>query len=366
MEPVTCPNGHPNRPGTRVCAVCRALIPPSRPAAPPANPPTPGSSATPPPAPRRAGLGYGLPALLLLVAVVVGLAALALRYPLRRTNYLATAAVVTLPAGVAGGALPTATLTITPPPPPPTATPPAAPPAAGDASSTTVATITPLATIVGIVLAPTTPAEATIAPDVNLIQNGDFAQEWVNGWERTTEGLTGAQVVETRPPAGNPPQPTLYMSKTGAGALRLSQHVTLSGPATDLVFRGQLRLSGELDGDGNEGRAALLLLYENADGQTLGLSAWVDGRTNGSGLWGTLLPTFGPTTAPRFQPAGWQTIEIDLGQEFTDRLPGLDPAAVRRITVVLALLGSPNCVPDGCPTELEAAGLSLTTAEPAP
>jgi hypothetical protein len=363
-----------------VCAVCRALIPPSRRAAPPANPPAPSRSGAPagspaePPAPRRASIGYGLPALLLLVAVAIGLAALALRYPLRRTNYLATAAVVTLPAGAAAGALPTATPTITPPPPPPTATPPTAPTADGDAAPTTVATITPLATIVGIVLAPTTApdgsspesAGATVAPHVNLIQNGDFGQEWVNGWERTTEGLTGTQVVETRRPAGEPPRPTLFMSKTGAGALRLMQHVTLSGPAADLVFRGQLRLSGELDGAGNEARAALLLLYENAAGETLGLSAWIDGRTDGSGLWGTLLPTFGPTTAPRFQPPGWQTIEIDLGQEFTDRLPNLDPAAVRRITVVLALLGSPGCAPDGCPVELEAAALSLTAGESAP
>lgn len=369
MEPVFCPNGHPNRPGTRVCAVCRALIPPSRPVA-PAKPLTPAKSgapsAEPPPVPRRAGIGYGLPALLLLLLVAAGLAALALRYPLRRENYLATAAVVTLPADAAIGALPTATPTATVPPPPLTATSLPAPTADGNASPTPVATITPLATIIGIVLAPTVPAETTTTPGVNLIQNGDFAQEWVNGWERTAEGLNGAQVVEVRPPGGDPPRPTLYMSKSGAGALRLVQRVTLSGAAADLVFRGQLRLSGELDGAGNEGRAALLLLYENADGETLGVSAWLDGRTNGSGLWGTLLPTFGPTTAPRFQPTGWQTIEIDLGREFTDRLPGLDPTAVRRVTVVLALLGSPGCAPGGCPAELEAAALSLTTGESMP
>jgi hypothetical protein len=366
VEPVYCPNGHPNRPGTRVCAVCRALVPPSRPVAPPPVK-SGGPQAEPSPAPRRAGIGYGLPALLLLLVVAAGLVALALRYPVRRADYLATAAVVTLPADAAIGALPTATPTASPPPAPPTATPPPAPTADPNASPTPVLTITPLATIVGIVLAPTTaPEGAAVSPNVNLIQNGDFTQEWVNGWERATEGLTGVVVVETRPPGGDRPQPTLYMSKLGAGALRVVQHVTLSGAAADLVFRGQLRLSGELDGAGNEGRAALLLLYEDADGVTLGLSAWLDGRTSGSGLWGTLLPTFGPTTAPRFQPAGWQTIEIDLGQEFTDRLPGLDPAAVRRVTVVLALLGSPGCTPSGCPAELEAAALSLTTRESAP
>jgi hypothetical protein len=350
-----------------VCAVCRALVPPSRPAGPPAASGKPAGPAESSPAPRRGGIGYGLPALLLLLLVAVGLAVLALRYPLRRVDYLATAAVVTRPAGAAVGAQPTATATATPPPPPATATPPPVPTADPNASPTPVATITPLTTIVGIVLAPTTDsAGATVAPDINLIQNGDFAQDWVNGWERMTEGLNGVQVVETRPASGDPPRPTLHLSKSGAGALRLVQHVALSGAAADLVFRGQLRLSGELDAAGNEGRAVLLLLYENADGQTLGVSAWIDDRTNGSGLWGTLLPAFGPTTAPRFQPDGWQTIEIDLGHEFTDRLPDLDPAAVRRVTIVLALLGSPGCRPDACPAELEAAALSLTAAEMTP
>jgi len=385
VEPVFCPNGHPNRPGTRICAVCRALILPSRPGAtaspaPPAKPtaspvkPTaspagrPAAPATrqgsPSPAPPRSGIGYGLPALLLLLLVVAGLAVLALRYPLRRADYLATAAVVTLPAGAAVVALPTATPAATPTPPPPTATPPPAPTADPNAPPTPVATITPLATIVGIILAPA-PDAAPVA-GANLVQNGDFSQDWANGWERTTEGLNGVQVVETRAASGDPPQPSLYLSKSGAGALRIVQHVTLSGAAADLVFRGQLRLSGALDGAGNEGRAALLLLYEDADGETLGTSAWLDGSANGSGLWGTLLPTFGPTTAPRFQAPGWQPIEIALGREFADRLPDLDPAVVRRVTIVLALLGGPGCAPDACAAELEAAALSLSAAESAP
>ena len=62
----------------------------------------------------------------------------------------------------------------------------------------------------------------------------------------------------------------------------------------------------------------------------------------------------------------WQTVEVDLGREFTDRLPTVDPAAVRRVTVVLALLGSDGCPPDGCVAELEAAALSLSAGGLAP
>lgn len=371
-EPVLCPNGHPNRPGTRICAVCRALIPPAAHATPPAAEPAP----TPPDQPGRGKADSWLLALLLLLLALTA-ATLVLTFlyfsPLRRgPDYLATAAVVTMPAGQSGVA---AAATATLPPTAPATSPPATPPPATaatdrDASptlvATPVATITPLSTIVGIVLTPTLATTTEAATGLNLIQNGDFSQDWVNGWERTTDGLNGTQVVEVRQSSGNPPRPLLAMSKTGAGALRVVQHVVLNGPAADLVFRGQLRLAGEIAASGSEGRAALLLLYEDADGQMLGASVWLDGSATNSALWGGQLPPFGPTTAPRIQPATWQTVEVDLGREFTDRLPTVDPAAVRRVTVVLALLGSDGCPPDGCVGQLEAAALSLSAGGSAP
>lgn len=377
-EPVLCPNGHPNRPGTRICAVCRALIPPAAPATPPAAEPAAEPAPTPPDRGQRGG-GKGDSWLVALLLLLLGLTAatLVLTFlyfsPLRRgPAYLATAAVVTMPAGESGVA---AAATATPPPAeptaPPSATPPPATPTAGSGTpptlvATPVATITPLSTIVGVVLTPTLATTTDAALALNLIQNGDFGQDWVNGWERTTDGLNGTQVVEVRQSSGDPPRPLLAMSKTGAGALRVVQHVVLNGPAADLVFRGQLRLAGETAASGSEGRAALLLLYEDADGQPLGASVWLDGSATNSALWGGQLPPFGPTTAPRIQPATWQTVEVDLGREFIDRLPAIDPAAVRRVTIVLALLAGDGCPPDGCAAELEAAALSLTANGSAP
>lgn len=303
---------------------------------------------------------------MLLAALAV--AAFAYFYPIRRrTDYLATAAVATLPvAGPVANGLATVSLATSPPPPPPTA-PPASPTTAPDASPSPVATITPLSTIVGIVLEPSPPPPgASPSPAPNLVQNGDFSADWVIGWERTTEGVNGVQVVETRLLSGDPPQPSLFMSKTGAGALRISQHIALSGAAADLVFRAQLRLAAEPASPAGEGRSALILFYEDADGQPLGASVWLDGSAAASGLWGDTLPPFGPTTAPRIQAPDWQTVEIALGREFTDRLPDLDPDAVRRVTVVLALVGSAGCPPDGCGAELSATALSLTPVEPLP
>ena len=367
-EPVLCPNGHPNRPGTRICAVCRALIPPAVVA-----PPSPPAAA--PAAGRPVATGGDtrlLALLLLLLALTAATIVLAFLffYPIRHgPDYLATAAVVTLPAGESGVvALATATQLPTATAAPPSPTPPAAATADPDAPPTPVATITPLSTIVGVVLTPTLAAttEGTLVSGPNLIQNGDFSQDWVNGWERIADGLNGAQVVEVRQSSGDPPRPLLVMSKTGASALRVVQHVVLTGPAADLVFRGQLRLAGASPAAGNEGRAALLLLYENEAGETLGASVWLDGSATASSLWGSHLPPFGPTTAPRIQAAGWQTVEIALAREFVDRLPAIDPAAVRRVTIVLALAGSDGCPPDACAAELGAAALSLTAGGSAP
>jgi hypothetical protein len=146
--------------------------------------------------------------------------------------------------------------------------------------------------------------------------------------------------------------------------LRLAQRVVLTFPVEGLVFRGQFRLAG-VSGSGEEGRSAIILRYEDANGDAIGASVWLDGAADSTELWGTApLPPFGPTMSARFVDEAWQSVEVRLGQEFADELPDVSMEEVRQITIFLALLGSESCSPTDCGATLEAAELSLTAEGP--
>lgn len=221
---------------------------------------------------------------------------------------------------------------------------------------TTVATITPLATIVGVVITPT----ILFGAESNFIQNGDFADDWANGWTLESRGTEAA--IEIR--HVEPEPPVLRLEKFGAGVSRLAQRSVLTFPVEGITFRGDIELTGTSDG-ANEGRSALILRYEDANGDPLGSSVWLDGSTNATDLWGiSPLPSLGPNVSLRFVDEGRQSIEIQLGRELTEELSGVDMVSVRQITILLALLSDNTCRPDDCRTILEAGQLSLTAEAP--
>lgn len=383
MEPVYCPNGHPNRPGTRICIVCRALLESSVPEQTPPRKPATERPATPqnvaPPSPRSPEKEVPAPATqplparrsrawfwLLLLLFVAALAIVALRF-------------LMFPAIEAGGEAPTPALpaeavvagttaavgsdnATTPVPPlatntavPATTT---APPETPTDSPTTVSTITPLATIVGVVITPT----FAFGPDANFIQNGDFADDWVNGWTRSASSRPIAEVIEMRSEADG--GDALHLEKIGPGSLQLAQRVVLTFPAEGLIFRTRVQLNGTSQ-DAAEGRAALILRYEDSAGTPLGASVWLDGSAGETGLWGVEpLPPAGPTVAAHYLDDGWQAIELALGQELFEELPDVDPVAVRQITVIMALLGEKSCEQADCAASLAVSNLSLTAEEP--
>lgn len=380
MEPIYCPNGHPNRPGTRICIICRELIAPSSPPAPhlppkPDNPPsqpdalsldhpantTVETAAKPAPADATSsGKSRRLwPWLLLLLLVVVAGAVLlySLLYPARRTTTISpTQPAQTAPAVAVDTATsePTATSqpTVSPSSTPAEATP------TIPGSPTTVATITPLPTIVGVIITPT----LAFGPEVNFIQNGSFVDDWVNGW--TLESRGEAAEIVIGPATDGPETQSLKLARSGPGMSRLAQRVVLTFPVEGLIFRGRLRLAGTASNDG-EGRAAVILRYEDANGDPVGSTVWMDGSADDSDLWGIIpLPVSGPTVSERYVREGWQNLELSLAQEFADELAGVDMESVRQITVIMAVVGGESCPPSGCETLLEVAELSITAEGP--
>jgi hypothetical protein len=225
---------------------------------------------------------------------------------------------------------------------------------AATAVPTPVATITPVDTIVGVIITPT----FVFDPDANMLQNGEFADDWVNGWARTTTGTTG--IVEVRPVDGEPGTTMAHLEHSGPGREQLGQRVVLTTPIEGLTFRGRIRQSGGRGATG-EGRSALLLRYEDAAGAPLGASIWLDGSAEGSDLLGVdPLPAPGPAVAVHTAGEGWQALEVSLSDELRDQLPDLDPVLVRQITVLLAVIGGEGCGPTDCATSLDAIGLSLS------
>lgn len=373
MEPVYCPNGHPNRPGTRICIVCRALLPASMPveaprrpsrAAPPASlpaqpveeaPPAPGEKA--PARKNRVWLWLLLSLLFMLLCAAV---IWSLFYPVSRLTTAsggqATVAVETIPAPAVVAA--TSVSTATPQAAPTDAPSPTATAATGAASPTAVATITPFATIVGVVVTPT----IAFGPEANFIQNGLFADDWSNGWTSETAG--GANAIEMRPAPDEPGGQVVHLEGVGPGMARLAQRVVLIYPVESLIFRARFRLAGTSDGQ-TEGRGALILRYEDAAGEPIGETVWLDDAADSTSLWGRPpLPPFGPTVSARYVAERWQSVEMQLGQEFAEALPDLNMSEVRQVTVFLTVVGSETCDPAGCAAMLEAAELSLTAEGP--
>lgn len=379
MNLVMCPNGHPNRPGATQCTICRAPIALDVPEEVEADPPVAASAGDPEVTTSdklavdgdessggssRNGCGW-LIGLLIVGLIAAGAALIALFWPTSTETVSApeldpvtavavvveTAAVAT-PAVEPATTVPTADPTAAPPTPteiPPTVPPPTEPP-----PTEPPPTATP---------EPEPELEPTETPPTgNFLTNGDFSSRWVNDWTRQVAGVNGIQVVEQRTLPDDPDQQMLHLSKSGSGVVTVAQTVEIPSRATEIQFLGRVRLAGGETAAGEPGgRAALMLIYQNADGERIGQSVWMDPGGENSALWGqSPLPPYGPTTAPRFvDDDGWQTIDVRLQQEFVNRLPTVSPNDVSQITVMMVLIGSDECEPQACATVLEVADLQF-------
>lgn len=407
MKMVNCPNGHPNEPGNSYCSTCLAPLNPEQPgqtaakgsssttsrkvtATPERPPPLPRPKRRPEPGPsaptdlpaaaeaeqvkaapaKRSSLWVLLLALLAL-AGLAGCALLAVWLVIptsRETEDTVQSQVIIQPTATdeettietPEATVPVIVLETTEPEPSPFPTITALP-----------ASPTP---IIGVIVMPSeeaisaTPGSTdSIEGSLNLLQNGDFNDDWANGWTSETVTTNGTQVIEELPASFDVPGQVLSMGRTGGGNTVLSQRVIVGNQATDAVFRAKVRQSGTVSGaNGPEGRSALILVYESENGTPQGASVWLDGAAGETGLWASSpLAELGPNLMARYAEGNdWYDIEVPLKSEFMEALPDIDPGEISQITVMLLLIGSDDCSPAGCLSTLEVADLQLTVPAP--
>jgi hypothetical protein len=220
-------------------------------------------------------------------------------------------------------------------------------------ATTTADTPASVDVVIGIVITPT----FVFDPGANLLQNGDFSADWINGWARQTSGQPG--IVEVQP-AADAPGMMIRLGRAGPGMEQIGQRVVLTTPVEGLTFRARVRQTGARDGT-DEGRSAVVLRYEDAAGVPLGASIWLDDSAADTELLGVdPLPAPDTAVVTHTMGEGWQALEVALGEELRGQLPALDPVAVRQVTILLVVLGGQGCGPADCAATLDAAGLSLS------
>lgn len=378
-----CPNGHPNRPGVRFCAVCGQMLSPSsqRGGAPPAADPEkrgpdyypprqpgqygagqqPGGqptdpSPTPPAAPvfppsasrkddpwpgartnYRQWFIWGSAGLILIILIL----ALALFFLNRGDEEEEIAA--TEPAAVVIDDEPTPTEEVVSP----------------VETSEPEPELPPTPEITPPVEEPEPEAEPQPAPQANLLINGDFREPWHQGWQRDHGDELPFNPITQNAAEGE--RVFVRLSQSGPYYLEIHQMVAVTpGP---LLFEGQIKLADAVAGNVDQaGRALFMLVYYGED-QTAPL-AWSIWHTGSQDLpWGrgSLPPEIGPNVALSLVADNdWSPIEIDIRQEVINRFLTIEnPDDIRHIKVVLTSIGGSACGMQECTSEIQAAELRL-------
>jgi hypothetical protein len=359
MADLKCPNGHPNRPGAKFCAVCRTQLVPASPQQPqgPQHPPqspqqpmgqghaSPAQQFIPPASPQPAAMGqqaqssrsqwilWGL--IGVIVLAIIALSAL-LFWPRDEEDELVptpvTAAEVTEDED-----------------------------AAPEAESPTP--------VPEEEESPVPPDEEAVPPEVieippiddNRLINGNFRDNWGVGWERTIGAAsTGAGRIENIETDRSVDGHAVTLSRTGPGFLKLEQTVPVD-PAR-MRFSARIQINGSVgDNPSQEGIGALMLIYHNEEQTPIGYTIWASGPTRSSSLFGVNpLPPIQNNVSLRWVNEEWRHIDnLDLRQEIINGLPIVNPDEVRFITVMLLGVGHSDCLPDGCTVEVVATDLRL-------
>lgn len=163
----------------------------------------------------------------------------------------------------------------------------------------------------------------------NLLVNGDFEQGLEVGWTQSSNGPVGESRFEWTDTMGQPvPGYAARVWRYLASYASLYQTVDVPGPDLEFRMDGRLRIGGGSSSCWPV--AAIILRYRDASGTSLGNSriylhdqycTWVDSDTQ------HLIDITSPDV--------WEEYSLNVQDELTNNLIGINPNAVRKITVDL-------------------------------
>lgn len=167
------------------------------------------------------------------------------------------------------------------------------------------------------------------AASANLLTNGDFEQPLAVGWTQKVNSISGSHSFNRWDTLGqSTPGFAAQVYKYLASYATLSQTVDVPGTDLSFGFDGRLRMAGGSSTCWPVG--AVVLSYLNSSGGELGSTMFILRNEFCDWVESDTLHFIDVTL-----PGEWVDYRLDVAQELTDNLPGVNPAQVRKTQVQL-------------------------------
>lgn len=168
-----------------------------------------------------------------------------------------------------------------------------------------------------------------IAKASEFVINGDFEQPLDVGWTETVEGASGSHLFERTDTLGQPtPGFAARVYKYLASYASLSQTVEVPNVNVNFLLHGRLRVGGGSSTCWPV--SAVILRYLNSSDIELGnTKMWVhtEYATWANSDTAHLIEITTPET--------WENYRLDIAQEISTYLPGINSSEVRKINIEL-------------------------------
>ena len=161
----------------------------------------------------------------------------------------------------------------------------------------------------------------------NLLTNGDFEQPLTVGWTSNTSNTAGSYSFDRCDSLGQPtPGYAARTYKFLAEYASLSQTVDIPNADLDFGFEGRLRIHGGSSTCWPAG--AFVVSYLDATGRELGSTEFVLRNEFCSWIGSDTLHFIDVS-----MPGKWVTYDLNIAQEISDNLPGVNAGDVSKVRV---------------------------------